>query len=129
MTGVHSKVIHLVASSSLGLFSKEKYYNVSALLAVAAVIYGCVFNIRSMALCVCVCVCVCVCAGGREGEGRFKAMVCVKHLEQCPQQIPALMSAARAAYLHGEHACIYGPERGCDFSRSRSLCMHNLIIF
>ena len=70
-----------------------------------------------------------VCAGGREGEGRFKAMVCVKHLEQCPQQIPALMSAARAAYLHGEHACIYGPERGCDFSRSRSLCMHNLIIF
>ena len=108
-------------------FLKEKYYSVSALLAVAAVIHGCVFNIQSMALCVCVC--VCVCAGGREGEGRFKATVCMKRLEQCPQQSPALMSAARAAYLHGELACIYGPKRGCDFSRSCSLCMHNLIIF
>ena len=66
MTGVHSKVIHLVASSSLDLFLKEKYYNVSALLAVAAVIYGCVFNTQSMALCVCVFVYVCVQGAGRE---------------------------------------------------------------
>ena len=84
-----------------------------------------------MCVCVCVyvCACVCVCAGGGEGGSIFKATVHVKRLEQCPQQIPALMSAAQAAYLHGKYVCIYGPERGCDFSRSRLLCMHNLIIF
>ena len=47
----------------------------SSLLAIKTMIYGCVFNIRSTAVCVFVCVCVCVCVGGGEGGSRFKETV------------------------------------------------------